>query len=70
MANQVLPRELDRYVQLGPIPIPLRPRAREPSVRRGNGWSPTLQDLERWAARAVMRNAPGKQSSVNDKKEG
>ena len=47
MANQVLPQELERYVQLGLTTIPLKPRSKEPSVRWCSGWSTTLQDLER-----------------------
>lgn len=66
MANQVLPQELDHYVQLGLTPIPLKPRSKEPLLMWGNGRSPMLQDLERWAPMAVTRNAHGKRSSGKD----
>ena len=67
MANQVPTPELDHYVQLGLTPIPLKPRSKEPLLKWGNGRSPMLQDLERWASMAVMRNAQGKRSSGNEK---
>jgi hypothetical protein len=38
--------------RLGLIPIPLKPRSKEPLLRWGNGWNPSIEELQHWAARA------------------
>jgi hypothetical protein len=40
---------LQVYLDLGLTPIPLKPRSKEPLVKWGNGWNPTLKELKRRA---------------------
>ena len=42
---------LQLYLNFGLIPIPLKPRSKEPLVRWGNGWNPTQKELQLWASR-------------------
>ncbi len=48
MCNKALAQEIDIYRQLGLIRIPLKPRAKEPLVRWGDGWNPTREELGQW----------------------
>lgn len=50
MCNKALAQEIDIYRQLGLILIPLKPRAKEPLVRWGDGWNPTREELGQWFA--------------------
>ena len=44
---------LQRYLNLGLTPIPLKPHSKEPLVKWRNGWNPTLEDLKVWASDSV-----------------
>jgi hypothetical protein len=45
---------LQLYLRLGLTPIPLKPCSKEPLVRWGNGWNPSTEELQRWAAQAGL----------------
>jgi len=47
---QALRSELDVYFHLGLVPIPLKPRSKEPLVRWRDGWNPTFEQLDTWAS--------------------
>jgi len=52
MKQHPLSKYLSEYLHLGLTPIPLKPRRKEPLVKWGDGWKPTPEELERWAAKA------------------
>ena len=41
---------LQLYLGLGLIPIPLKPRSKEPLMRWSDGWNPRCEDNKRWPA--------------------
>ena len=47
---QALNQQLVTYRKLGLMPIPLKPRSKEPLVKWGNDWHPTPEDIGRWFA--------------------
>jgi hypothetical protein len=50
MNNDIL-ADLQFYQRLGLTPIPLKPRSKEPLVKRGDGWNPIPEELACWAAK-------------------
>lgn len=51
MRNETL-SHLQRYLNLGLTPIPLKPHSKKPLVKWRNGWNPTLEDLKVWASQS------------------
>jgi hypothetical protein len=46
--TQALSPELDVYLHLGLVPVPLKPQSKEPAVKWGDEWNPTHEEIERW----------------------
>jgi len=44
-----LPKGINAYQKLGPTPIPIRSKDKQPLVKWRNGWNPTYADREQWA---------------------
>ena len=43
---------------LGLTPIPLKPRSKDPLVKWGNSWNPSLEVLQVWASQGVKLGCP------------